>query len=490
MVNELQPTISCESLNRNYNHKSCGSCIENYIGDIFDTSTECIKNQDLNFTSKLCPMDCSNNGTCVYNDMNTGTIVTNCSISSSLCTANCDCNSNKFGRDCSEKLDHYMNRHDHQNFILSEMLVLISTNISNAAVDINEIVLAIMSSTLSMLTLSDRTISSSTSISLSKDIISTTMDLAIQHDIPSDEIVAFNDIISSFVGLSTNKDDDVKLDIQAIFEMYISTVSVIFLSNATAASNGVTISSPNMQITISSLQPVNSISSLSSGPPHELSIISSNRRLSLFDKHLPLVMSVTRASMYSTSDPNINNNTSGTNTSSNLPFYQLVSNPMYLQLNCNKMNDTTFKLVLQNYANQDLFDHVDPITKSFTTHCTANNQTIHTYDCQYTDGSIYTLSVPCYGNASYITTSRCPLRMRKPVCHIMSSIGSCELIEYNSDQFICSCSICSSNDYHARRLDTSSFAYQVAGAFEFLYDNYISTMADTDQLTGNSNNTI
>jgi hypothetical protein len=313
------------------------------------------------------------------------------------------------------------------------------------------------------------------------------MDITIQQEAPYDQIIAYNDVISKFVGVSlnTNIDDKVKSNIQTIYESYMNALSSSLLLNASAASNNVTISSPNMQIVVTTMLPVNSISSLSSGPLHEISIVSNNRRLSLFEKHVPFLMSVTRASMYSTTDPN-NSNTTSTNSSLNLPYYKLVSNPMYLRLDCSVMNNTIIKLVLHNYVNQSLFDHVAPITEAFTTDCIVNNQTTHTYNCHYLDGSVYTLSVPCYGNSSYKTITKCPLRMRKPVCRVMSNLGSCELLEYNSERFVCSCSICSSNDYHARRLDTSSFAYQVGGAFEFLYDNYISTMTDGNKLTGSN----
>jgi len=458
------------------------------MGNIFDTSSKCIKNDNINLISKECPKGCSNNGTCVFNDVNTGTVISNCSILSPLCTANCNCYSNRIGYDCSDTLHNFIESQNHRNYIMSEMLVVLAANVSN------EIILTTMSLALTVLELNDKSAFSSNSISLSREIIIKSLDLAIQHDVSSNQIIAYNDIISNFIGISTSKntDDGVKNNIQSIYESYMSTLSTIFLSNSSANSKGVSISSPNMQITITNVQPFNSISSLSSGPPHELSIASddiTNSSRRLFDRNLPLVMSVTRASMYITTEPN-NSNITSTNTSSNLPYYKLVSNPLYLRLDCSMMNDTTFRLVLQNYANQSFFDHVAPITESFTTYCTANNQTMFRYNCDYHDGSTYTISVPCDGNGNNTYITKCPLRMRKPICHVISSIGSCELMEYKTNQFICHCQICSSSDYyHARRLDTTSFALQVAGAFDFLYDDYISKMTESDKLTGNSNNT-
>ena len=412
-------------------------------------------------------------------DLNTGQGLSTCNLMDTFCIPKCYCNTEFFGSDCSLTLTTVQEVQLAQNNVLSQLAKVTSTDVSK------DILIMAMSSTVNLLSFSNKEDLLPSSISLSSDIIESTMTSATSLQLSIANITVYNDVISSFISLSASPDTSstTKTDIQTMYESYVSAIGTQSLTDP--SKTNMTITTSNLQIVVTTVRPVSTISSLSTQPPHEI-LWSSNRRL-LQGQSVPLLISVTRGSLYSTSDPFINTNTNVSTFSSlnasTTTYSMISSNPLRIQLDCSLVNQTDIKIVIQNYARQ-VYTPIIPITKPITTVCYAyQNTTNHTYPCQYSDGSIYFISVPCDGtkNATYIT--KCPVRSRTPVCNIMSDFGSCTLLDFNEDQLICSCSLCSSS----RRLTTiSSVAYQVSSMVEFVYDDYISKMTDITTLNGNS----
>ena len=99
-IKPLVTTVNCSSLNRiALTSASCGGCQSNYIGSK-DTRTVCISIFNSTSANKGCPNDCNGNGTCIYNDINTGNVIDSCNILSSTCISKCLCNAGLSGSSC------------------------------------------------------------------------------------------------------------------------------------------------------------------------------------------------------------------------------------------------------------------------------------------------------------------------------------------------------------------------------------------------------
>lgn len=122
-------TTSCASLNRqpcDTVARTCGRCLSGYVG--FDgpanlpcqltatlgrvgascaTNTSCFsgvcssQQRRCIDVDKVCPGGCSNRGNCVFTDISSGRTLPSCSVTSSSCTAQCNCTQSWFGNDCS-----------------------------------------------------------------------------------------------------------------------------------------------------------------------------------------------------------------------------------------------------------------------------------------------------------------------------------------------------------------------------------------------------
>jgi hypothetical protein len=119
----------CASLNRyacRATARTCGACLEGYVGVEGDANIGCraagslvdiggacssdgacvsglCRGRVCAEVSKACPNDCGGHGDCQYSDSN-GLSLRNCSVTNSLCKASCACNFGYFGRDCSLSL--------------------------------------------------------------------------------------------------------------------------------------------------------------------------------------------------------------------------------------------------------------------------------------------------------------------------------------------------------------------------------------------------
>ena len=122
--------VPCRQLSRKIcmsTAKTCGPCLDGFVGITGDSNVACRPTAKLNRTgeycssnsscisgvclknpprcadiSKSCPNDCGgrSSGACAYKSIY-GSIVSSCSVSNPFCHAECSCLPGKFGRDCS-----------------------------------------------------------------------------------------------------------------------------------------------------------------------------------------------------------------------------------------------------------------------------------------------------------------------------------------------------------------------------------------------------
>ena len=244
---------------------------------------------------------------------------------------------------------------------------------------------------------------------------------------------------------------------------------------ALSTSSSVDISNKNIEIIVNKVMPVMSIGSLSQKSSHVLKMdVEASRRSLLASSvnNMTIMMSVTRASLYSNSSksPAFNNRTES----------QINVNPMRLQLNCSQCENINIQICLVNYKARD-YNPIDPLM-SFETKCYNRNQTF-TYTCVYPDNSRYKVSFMCNEkmNQTFITT--CPLRRSTPSCELGGSFGVCYMSEYKSDYTICSCTICGTNGTINHRLLNNAktsvgiVSYQFVSMTTFFYEDFASKMA-------------
>jgi len=261
-----------------------------------------------------------------------------------------------------------------------------------------------------------------------------------------------------------------KSSIQSMYESYSNTVGLSAFNhyNASKRSN-TSISLPNMVLLVTTVQQVNSISSLSSMPSHELTITTSSLGIgqqSVYNQNIPLVLSVSRATLYDTSD-----------TLNGASYYKVTSNPLRLQVDCSLLNKTQVQLVLYHTSSQ-AYDPILPITKPVKTICSRGRKASRTYVCEYTDKSTYNMTVTCDGSKNANYTTACPSRPRTPSCKDISALGQCVLLSSSSDKVTCSCAICDTK-YSRKLVNVESAAYQFTAMVQYTVEEYVSITTST-----------
>jgi hypothetical protein len=465
-------SINCLLLNRTkIDDQNCGNCFDGLIGDPNNYKTACVPATIASSSSKSCSNDCSSNGKCEFLNVYDLSISSSCPLHSNICTAKCNCNNNFHGDDCSVTEEELVRIQDIQENILTQLRVVANVDDPSPT-----LLLTTINATASLFRASNVEDMTSQSIVFSSNIIDATMKSASALDVPVANIMVFNNLVNDCIDVISNKDNsvDIKSSIQTIYESYVDTLGSSSVKQLLSKNQNLTVTTANMQIIVNTLKPVNTISSLSPNRPHEM-IYTSNlesRRL-LTDGNLPVVMSVTKASLYDTRDTD-------TNSSVNLPFYKLASNPIRLRFDCSLMNDTKVKVVLQNIAKQS-YESILPISKSIKTVCMKGKKEVYEYTCEYSDNSKYNITVSCDGVVNGTLDTSCPSRIRTPSCSTMNSLGTCKLIGSESDSYrlTCLCDICSFNDIRRRKLTTDSIAYEVAGMTKFIFEDYVSRMEDS-----------
>jgi hypothetical protein len=260
-----------------------------------------------------------------------------------------------------------------------------------------------------------------------------------------------------------------KTSIIGMYESYVDNLGFSAMRELSSGSSwkNLTLKTPSMELIVNNAKPVNVISSLSLSPNHEISMsfnsTGARRRLS-GQLSIPLVLSVTKSTLYDSTN-------SHTNISESVPVYKFASNPLRLQLDCTLAGGTKIKAVLQNTVMQS-YDPIKPLTRNYKTVCEATKKVSYSYTCHYVDDSMYNISVNCDGskNVTYIT--ECPDRLRTPSCSVMSSTGSCTEVGHDKSSITCMCDICSSSERRLSKVE--SLTYQLTGMVKYTYNDYTS----------------
>lgn len=184
------------------------------------------------------------------------------------------------------------------------------------------------------------------------------------------------------------------------------------------SSHNISINLKNMQLKVSALRQVNTISTLNDDTPHSLSVIDANINTTTL-----ISLGVARANIYSI-DPN---QVSRRLVSGNDYRYDISSNPIRLQLKCSQLNTV---ITLQTNNNQYYGPFETPV--EFVTHCSLNVVTLTEYNCKYySNNYVKKVSVACSGKNETIIT-RCPQLTVEPTCYSDSAtyvlLGQCNLL--------------------------------------------------------------
>jgi len=405
------------------------------------------------------------------------------------------------------------------------LLAQILTVASEGSRQSDKVVKDIIITTCKILSFADDTPLSSASIELSSNVISNTMENALNSNVSISDVTVYNDIVDSVIqsGLTAISDDNSndnsnsntqsnslsvsdKENIQNLYESYVDAIGQMSMKAVMSGTTNVTITTTNMAVFVSKMALSNSISSLgSNSSTHFLNIVDSSfsRRLedissinvsyehrSLFDasllqsKTVPLMLSVTRASLYA--------NSGDFQLTKNASYNERVqlsvgSNPLRLQLDCSLVSDTSVIVNIQNFASLHYSD-IEPIGNiTYVEKCIPGEVETFTYVCQYADDTSYTITSTCDGGNGTLTTT-CPTRSRSPTCYMSSteseSSSSCTLVSYTPSLLTCRCTACPSSMLSSRKLKTvKAVTYQIISVTKYMYNDFAATMESSDDLT-------
>ena len=528
MVKSVESNVNCSSLYRvPLSSTSCGGCLINYIGDK-DTRVSCVSSTSATFASKRCPNDCNGNGTCIYSDINTGNVIDKCNLLSDTCISKCLCNSGMTGSSCDTSIEELKAVQSQQESLLTQILTVASEGSRQS----NDVVKSIITATCQILSIADDKPLSSASIELSSNIISKTMLNALKSDVSISDVVVYNNIVDNVIqsGLTAISGDSSSSDgssssssssntqmsslsvsdkenIQNLYESYVDSIGQMSMKAIMSGTSNVTITTTNMALSVSKMSLSNSISCLGSSA-HSLNIIdssfarrlgvvksnnrssSSNEGRSLFDasvlqsKTIPIMLSVTRASLYANSrDFQLTKNASY----NERVQLSVGSNPLRLQLDCSLVSDTSVIINIQNFAAQDYSD-IEPIGNiTYVEKCFLGEIKSFTYVCQYADDTRYTIKGTCDGRNGTLTTT-CPTRSRTPICYMSSteseSSSSCTLVSQTPSLLTCRCTACPSALLSSRKLKTvKAVTYQIISVTKYMYEDFATTMESSKDLT-------
>lgn len=173
--------IACVSINRgecSYTPHTCGSCLDGFIGVEGESNTACVSLSSASMKSnaaclsdsdcilgtcseglcvepsKVCALNCSDSGTCVYYS-SSSEIVADCAVSDSSCIAKCKCSPGFYGSFCSMNAHSFVAARDVQQSVCESLMWLTSNQDADSVAVIASRAKLVASALLDMNLISD-----------------------------------------------------------------------------------------------------------------------------------------------------------------------------------------------------------------------------------------------------------------------------------------------------------------------------------------------
>jgi hypothetical protein len=412
---------------------------------------ECSKGKTCVIPSKSCLNECSGKGECIFVQSATGSVVSNCTVYDPSCEAECSCNDNRYGDDCSLSESELSTRQSAMETIAASLTTL--TGIENPS---QSVVSGWLSSVAGVTKhASDLTNGSITSVHLVADAIldsASSLGMSVES---TANLLGIIDSAASTISSSTSRRR--RLSSLSSTTASISSAAVIgstssllttygaFVTNSlTQGQDGVTVVKSNYRLTSQLMSSANVTlpqTDLESVSGSVLSSVKLSDEL-LSSGSIPVTMFTLSSALYGNSEYD------------SAPVTMQVSSSA---CSASSSDSCTVTMVMQN---SNPVTYVDEAPLVFTTRCSKYDYTVHSYVCP--DETIVTAT--CNGTASVIVT-KCPHTSSSPSCaSVTSELGystnsNCELVSYTASEVVCSCQLSGSS---SRRLTTNDDYYSSA----------------------------
>ena len=531
LLNKVNCTLApnCTLLNRDSCYRTahtCGSCISSdYIGDVGDSNNMCLSIEmwkdlasgDTSSTRRLletsgisqmkaCPSDCSSHGTCIYRLVDNDAIVTECSIWSIDCYAECDCDSNYDGTsNCALTNDEVISRNTYRSQMISAVVVLTTLEdntdanviswinaMNDATVKSDEIT---VESALDILTFSQTTMNI---VDSSVDITSSSLDSLLDTiDTITEVVVSTNNVRRQRHRknrqLSSTTDDDVTTSntgakVLEVLQSYGQIVSSEMIPGQFPESQlsdyyNMRYGSYNVETSI------DSDGKCQSSLQMELSLSANDEAYGSTPSSLILPTCKTGMTSTTLSVASLSSTLYGDTIAS-----QFDSNPLSLYLSsfpCDAKDIDTCLVTIVLPRSSTLTTSkrskqralLDEGVEEVTLHCDEGNQQMVVYHC----ANGLNVTVACDGSTDYDVQTWCPIQYEEPNCNILNGISTedaprCEMIEYTDMNITCSCSLLPSEYSNSRRLSIDNSTIPI-GEYSINYVSMMLSMTDTFEQT-------
>ena len=450
----------------------CGSDDDCDVWSVCDGTGTCSR------LPKMCvDSGCSGRGTCIFEEVDSGTLVDDCRQGDISCLAVCSCVSGYAGSACAITAEDLESMQLLRSGMISSLGDL--TESENPSSDN----LASWSNSLSGLTQIADEVSGSAVDSISKIATAIVTNAAASDSIVVGDIggvIGALDVITR--ALAGNTTFRRRLAAGDTSDDTVSSVVNLLQSYGAMASADMVPGQPSADSIMSNFR-VSSIavSGDSATVSTPLSFAETAKNIQPMDVELP-----------SSSSGGVLETSSVVMGSSMFNNSEFDSNPLFFSLSAAPCNaqDAACRLVvtLQNNVPVDV-DSADYSTprQEFSTACVVDEVQNVTYMCD--NGMSVTGS--CNGTATGNITSYCPKMHQVSVCNSLGNndeavSNACEVVEFTADYITCSCPLATSSSSGGRRLTASNGTVNVnmVSMLSTVTDNFASTFVSAKDITG------
>jgi hypothetical protein len=458
---------SCASVSN-----SCGPCLDGFIGSSGDGNSVCLIASDAvallshsgtivkcegfadcprgyecrmeNFQcfvpSKTCPSDCGVHGTCIFVQSSTGNVVESCSVYDADCSAQCTCDDEWYGDDCSMGAGELATRQAAKADITGRVAQLVGIEnpsesvvsgwlaglmgVSDTAADMTN------GSLTSVLLVADYIIGAAAGVGMSVDSIASVLDVldcgasAVSWSSSAGRRIRSRRLLSN---ISSGASADVyaesvvasTTDLLSRYAVYVTSsmvsgqVPLTFIKSTFRLTTLLASSTSAVSLPLTTLEQLGGFSMSSIQLPSQLPV----------DGSVAFSASAISAALYGDAS--------------------FQSNPIQVRVSQSDMstacdsNACEMIIVLQN-SNPVLFSN--PVVTEFTTHCLFDDYGVHTYLCPTGEVAV----AQCNGSSGMIRT-QCPFLEHLVSCSsvvgLTSTSSGCRTVAFTATNVTCACPI-------------------------------------------------